>query len=578
MHIGIANSDRVTEVILPYTPAILTEPLGSPLIRRYFHERSLQSRIFLAQLPFTLTVALAAALIAILEPSLFADPHLVIAMALSAALLVVSVAVPWREMPRGAFLVIPYLDFVAVAFFREGSDALLSAVGLLALFPVFWLCASGYSPRTAIISSTAACLLIVWIPIVVTPGPVSPGQLAGPLLFPFMMLAFAIAVVALTTSMDSQRNALLAQDVRLRAALTDSQQRQRLLETIVDTVGVGVVVVDAEGNDRLMNSTQEAIHVLGIPEGVADPAEKDLLVFGTDRVTLPVDARPVRRAILGEQFTNYQIWIGTGERAKAVSTTARTISGPEGTTDGAVVAFHDVTDMVNALAAKDDFVANVSHEFRTPLTAVQSYLAMALEEPELHPQEVSMYLKVAERNAERLHSLVEDLLTTTTMTVERSPNNIAVLLADCLASAAPAAAANAVNVELLCPQPLLAMVDGVRIGQVLDNLVSNAVKYSPDGGTLTVEAWADGSDLHCRVSDTGLGMNSVEQAGVFTKFFRAGAAVQRGIPGIGLGLMISKTIINTHGGTMTMASKQGAGTTMSFSIPACVLSHAGDSV
>lgn len=576
MHIGIANSDRVTEVILPYTPAILTEPLGSPLIRRYFHERSLQSRIFLAQLPFTLTVALAAALIAILEPSLFADPHLVIAMALSAALLIASVAVPWREMPRGAFLVIPYFDFVAVAFFREGSDALLSAVGLLALFPVFWLCASGYSPRTAIISSTAACLLIVWIPIVVTPGAVSPGQLAGPLLFPFMMLAFAIAVVALTTSMDSQRNALLAQDVRLRAALTDSQQRQRLLETIVDTVGVGVVVVDAEGNDRLMNSTQEAIHVLGIPEGVADPAEKDLLVFGTDRVTLPADARPVRRAILGEQFTNYQIWIGTGERAKAVSTTARTISGPEGTTDGAVVAFHDVTDMVNALAAKDDFVANVSHEFRTPLTVIQSYLAMALEEPELHPQEVSMYLEVAERNADRLHSLVEDLLTTTTMTVERSPNDIAVLLAECLASAAPAAAANAVNVELLCPQPLLAMVDGVRIGQVLDNLVSNAVKYSPDGGTLTVEAWVEGSDLHCRVSDTGLGMNSVEQTGVFTKFFRAGAAVQRGIPGIGLGLVISKTIIDTHGGTMTMASEQAAGTTMSFSIPACVLSHAGD--
>lgn len=531
----------------------------------------MRTRMFLAQLPLTLTVALAAILIAFLQPSLFAQAGLVVALGMSVGLLVAAVAVPWDTMPPGSFLVIPYLDFVVVALFRGGSEALLSSAGILALFPVFWICASGFAPRTAVVASTLGSLFIVWIPVFQQPGPVSPEQLVRPLLFPFMMLAFSIAMVVLTTSMDKQRDALMAQDLQRRTDLVDSRKRQRLLETIVDTVGVGVVVVDADGNDCLMNSTQEAIHTLGVPADITDPREDQLLVFGVDRVPLAADARPVRRAIKGESFTNYQIWIGTGEQARALSTTARTIHSDIGASDGAVIAFHDVTDMVTALAAKDDFVANVSHEFRTPLTAIQSYVSMALDAPGLHPPEVGSYLKIAERNAVRLNGLVSDLLTTTAMTVEQAPADVTQLVADALGSVAPAAAANGVEVKSQCQQPLLAMIDAGRISQVLDNLVSNAVKYSPDGGTLTVRAWADGTDLHAQVSDTGLGMSAADQAGVFQKFFRAGSVVERGIPGIGLGLMISKTILDNHGGTLSLHSEQGQGTTMSFVIPGSII-------
>ncbi|WP_261388172.1 cell wall metabolism sensor histidine kinase WalK [Arthrobacter alpinus] len=549
----------------------MTDTPANQFIGRFFYQQPLRTRVILAQLPFSLTVALAVVMIAFLYPSLLNNPQLVISLWLNGFLLGASILVPWDKLPRASFLVIPYLDFVAVAFFREGIQALLSSAGVLVLFPIFWICASGFAPKTAVISSTVASLLIVWNPIFQSGQP-TPEALIRPLLFPFMMLGFAIAVVLLTSSMNGQRATLEAKDRLLHAALTESQKRERLLETIVDTVGVGVVAVDAQGNDLLMNATQAAIHALGRPHDIADPREKELLLFAPDWAPLSEDARPVRRAILGESFTNYQIWIGAGEQARALSTTARTIHYDDNTTDGAVIAFHDVTDMVNALAAKDDFVANVSHEFRTPLTAIQSYLALALETPGLRPQEVEQYLEIAERNAQRLAGLVSDLLTTASLTVERAPKDVARLLADSLSSAAPAAAANAVTVESHCQEPLLAMVDGVRISQVLDNLVSNAVKYSPDGGTLTVRAWADGTDLHCQVKDTGLGMNTTERAGVFTKFFRAGSALERGIPGIGLGLMISKTIIDTHGGTLTMDSEPGAGTTMSFVIPACVLS------
>ncbi|MHA7269379.1 sensor histidine kinase [Arthrobacter sp. HLT1-20] len=552
----------------------MTETAGNQLIRRYFYERSTGTRMFLAQLPFTLTILLATAIVAILQPSYLAGAKLMVALAMSVGLLVAAAAVPWDKLPRGSFLVIPYLDFVAVALFRDGSHALLNAAGMVTLFPVFWLCASGIAPKTAVFSSTMASLLIVWIPEFNAPGPVTAEQLVRPLLTPFMMLAFAIGMVVLTTSMDRQRDALIAQDIARRKDLAESRHRERLLETIVDTVGVGVVVVDAAGHDRLMNSTQEAIHVLGVPADIKDPQESELLIFGVDRVPLPAESRPVRRAINGESFTNYQIWIGSGEQARALSTTARTILSDDGTSDGAVIAFHDVTDMVEALAAKDDFVANVSHEFRTPLTAIASYVAMALESPGLAPAEVSSYLKIAERNTVRLNGLVSDLLTTTTMTIDRAPACVAKLIADSLGSAAPAAAANGVTVESECQQPLVALIDSGRIGQVLDNLVSNAVKYSPDGGKLTVRAWAQGSDLHAQVSDTGLGMSAADQAGLFQKFFRAGQARDRGIPGIGLGLMISKTIIDNHGGTLAVSSEQGKGTTMSFVLPGCVVSEA----
>ena len=167
----------------------------------------------------------------------------------------------------------------------------------------------------------------------------------------------------------------------------------------------------------------------------------------------------------------------------------------------------------------------------------------------------------------RLSGLVSDLLTTTSMTVERSPSQRCPAVADASAFRGPGGRCATGRGGSECQEPLLAMVDAGRISQVLDNLVSNAVKYSPDGGTLTVRAWASGTDLHCQVSDTGLGMSAAEQAGVFQKFFRAGTAVERGIPGIGLGLMISKTIIDNHGGTLTMDSEQGQGTTMSFVIP-----------
>ncbi|WP_411733776.1 sensor histidine kinase [Paeniglutamicibacter sp.] len=442
------------------------------------------------------------------------------------------------------------------------------------LFPVFWLSASGLAHKTAVFSSLLGTLLIIWTPLILVGTPVTAEQLSKPLLFPFMMAGFSFAVVSMTAHLDRQRLAVLAKDVQLRAALDASRRRERLLSTVLDAIPVGVVVVDAQGHHQLMNSTQQTFQAFAVPDHVEDPAEKDLLLFGSDKVTpLGAEARPVRRAVLGESFTNCDLWVGSGDRARAFSTTARTMKDADGNYDGAVISFHDITDMLAALAAKDDFVARVSHEFRTPLSSILGYASLIMDDGQDLPSEVTSSLAVIERNAERLLGLVNDLLATKSMIFQPAPTDFAQLVAHSLAAAAPSATANAVTLHSSVEGPMPVVVDAGRIGQVLDNLISNAIKYSPDGGAVTVRAWTEGEELLCTIQDTGIGMNNTEQAEAFTKFFRADLALKRAIPGLGLGLLITKSIVEMHGGAISLQSAPGAGTTIRFTLPQSVSTH-----
>ena len=543
---------------------------------QFYQPRGLRKRVFLTQLPLSLLMVIAMVIAMVFYPQSFLHPLFLAALALQALLLLAALAVPWNKLPRGAFLIIPYLDFVAVGLFRAGNQQFLTAVGLLIFFPVFWLASAGLAKRTAIAVSVTAALLIVWLPVLTSPGGFTLEKLAQPLLFPLVVLAFASTVVAVTNTVNVQGKALETKDRQLREALAASQQHEQLMEAVLETVPVGVVVVDADGHDLLMNAAQSVLHGAALPGDIADPEEKDLLVFNADSITqVAAEERPVRRAIRGEVFSNYQVWLGSGEKARAVSTAARTMRDEQGNVRGAVIAFHDITDMVAALDAKKDFVSNVSHEFRTPLTSIQGYLEMVLEEAAELPVHVQKCLDIALRNVERLNSLVTDLLTTDSVTLNLARADVAKLVSDSLASAAPAAAANNVVLSNQVQAPLEAFIDARRVGQVLDNLVSNGVKYSPDGGTVTVRAWAQNSDLWCEVRDTGIGMSSAEQAEAFTKFFRATSAVRRSIPGIGLGLMISKTIVAKHGGTIALRSDQGAGTSITFVLPGSLANAAG---
>ena len=205
---------------------------------------------------------------------------------------------------------------------------------------------------------------------------------------------------------------------------------------------------------------------------------------------------PSLRAARGEEYDDIRMWVGSDPvTRRACSVSARSVRDADGTFVGAALAYKDVTEFLRSMGVKDDFVAMVSHEFRTPLTSIHGYVSLLLDDADrLHPDDVH-YLKVVARNTERLHRLVTDLLASTEhdgrpMEIERTPTNACEIVRAAVESARPAAEHKELNLTVATPSYIRIMVDPQRFAQVVDNLVSNAVKYTPIGGSVTVDLTA----------------------------------------------------------------------------------------
>ena len=229
---------------------------------------------------------------------------------------------------------------------------------------------------------------------------------------------------------------------------------------------------------------------------------------------------------------------------------------------------------------KDDFVASVSHELRTPLTSIRGYLELVLdEETGTLADEQRRFLAVVDRNSERLLRVVSDLLFVAQvgagkLALETGDVDLARVAVDTVESARPSAAAK--HIELvadIAPIPTF-RGDESRLAQLLDNLVSNAIKFTNPGGRVDVRARADGVSATIEVADTGIGIAREDQSRVFNRFFRASTAIESAIQGTGLGLAIAKAIADAHGGTVDVESERDRGTTFRVQLPLSVRSEA----
>jgi signal transduction histidine kinase len=227
---------------------------------------------------------------------------------------------------------------------------------------------------------------------------------------------------------------------------------------------------------------------------------------------------------------------------------------------------------MQALRAKDEFVASVSHELRTPLTSIIGYLDLTSEYEDELPAEVNRNLDVVARNAERLLLLVSDLLTTVqseagTVQLSVQPTDLAELVQLSIDAAGPRLHDAQVRVSAnLLPLPPVS-VDPGHFAQVVENLLSNSIKYTPGGGTIEIGLEQAGREVLLIVRDDGIGISAEDQEQMFTRFFRASTAMERAIPGVGLGLVITKAIVEGHGGTVEVFSEEGVGTTVRVRLP-----------
>jgi signal transduction histidine kinase len=375
---------------------------------------------------------------------------------------------------------------------------------------------------------------------------------------------------------------LLVVDARTGHVVFDSRLRQRLgaplgrpqdqrFELLAGRTGAGFLDIDGQrvAYHALRSSAGNANRWLAV--SLAPPGDSSLLggnglplallVLALSLIALAVARRWVR---VNADLDESQEGLRAGERRyRELFKEA----------EAARLALADQNDELRELdRLKDEFVALVSHELRTPLTSIRGYLELVTEAPDGLTAEQRQFLGVVERNAERLLRLVGDLLFVAQVDAGKfqlrpEEVDLAELAAASVESARPAAAARGVEIDLAAEAAPRIQGDVARLAQLLDNLVSNAIKFTSAGGRVEVSVSREGDDALLAVADSGVGIPEREQARLFERFYRTTAATQKAVQGTGLGLAITKAIVEAHHGAIAFTSSEGAGTTFRVTLP-----------
>ena len=484
-------------------------------------------------------------------------------VALVFVLTVVTLLVPWDKLSTWAVGAIPLLDIVAILLMRAAFPE--SGLALLWLFPAMWLSAS------LGLAGFLAANLFVWASYwwVIAAGQESAFSFAL-LLLPIVVLVVSAGTYFSVRRFAAQRVLLDKQALVLRQSLERTQHQEELVTQVLDSVDFGVILISADDRVTIVNEANERMQ-----HALIDLDGRDRLpAFDADGQT-PLDAErsPVARARRGDVFDNQIVWFGAPDTTRrALSVTARRLRDTQGGDAGAVVISRDVTSERTALRARDNVVASVSHELRSPLTAIIGYLDLALETDGI-PEKVRGDLDVATQNAERMIQIISDILSATsssksTVDVTVSPQNVDLQHLVLAAAAAwePSALERRITIFTDDVQPTDAYVDPARMRQVVDNLISNAIKYGREGGSVQLAVYGDGVASYLLVRDDGIGLTPDDQNRLFRRFFR----VQSDVGGTGLGLAICRDIVRAHGGEIIVGSEQGVGSAFLVRLPAKV--------
>ena len=240
---------------------------------------------------------------------------------------------------------------------------------------------------------------------------------------------------------------------------------------------------------------------------------------------------------------------------------------------GLFVAIRRAADLTGQLSrSRDDFLTLVGHELRTPLTTISSYAAMLIDDPDTPAEDTRQMIRAIDRSARTLHALVEDLLELAGLesghlTLIVTPLDLAEIARAAVEAAGPAAAANAVRLVTDLPGRLTMHGDAARLRQLMDNLISNAIKYSPAGGDVRLQLRDEAGVAELRVSDRGIGIPAADRARLFGRFYRASNVAHHGIAGAGLGLALVRAIAELHHGSITLDTAHQPGTSLLLRLP-----------
>ncbi|MEJ1089325.1 HAMP domain-containing sensor histidine kinase [Microbacterium sp. Mu-80] len=527
---------------------------------RYYGDGRCRS-IWRWQLILAFTIVAIGVGVALLTPRLLTDPAVSSGMLLIILVTVVSLAVPWNRFGQGAVLVLPVLNALAIGLIYTGADA---ASAFLWVFPVAWV-ASYYSAVTLVAMLALICTMLM------TNLGIRGFTVAATL--DIVMLMIAMSFVGVIMFVGSERNRsvrqlLRGQSARLGHALQRVNQERARNRRLLDSLEIGVARVVDGGVVVMSNSAFHRIYALEEQRGY----HHSWAVEYDSRRGQPVPARQmtIARASRGELFENHTVWLfGLDGRWRAIRATTRPIENGDFADDGVLLVVEEITENVDPRAGDDARRRTISHELRNPLTAVLGHIDLLLERDDLSAP-ARTQLDVIERAGSRMEQLIDQVLAAPAAEADDQAVDfdLARVTLASVEGFLPTADASGVLLDVCLSEPLRLRADAFRLRQVLDNLVSNAIKYAQRGGKVTVHgARPTVDEVSIVITDTGIGIAEDDLPRIFEPEFRTEHARRQGIPGTGLGLAISREIVVAQGGRLEVQSRFGEGTQVTVTLP-----------